>query len=328
MFRAFVTGPFSVGSMPRRRFEEISRAPGDGTLELLESLTYIVRHFPASDVGHDLVKRSLKAFQIQAEFVEPLSDLGLDHRHGMTGVDHRHHESMSLEEPLDLGVICGLAGTGHVADHRKDRTLDHGAEEYIRTQREWIGLGALAYGLRRHGLTRATKLEVVPVPVDPLPSFGTLQEEIDRTVQDGHLRGIAGAFEVVRILAEQRLMRLGSIELLEEEWSRELLDGGRGRVGEAHTEWCQQAGKNPGESVSKGRPRLVGLAKLVDEGSAEICRGKGLHGLLDQIHDLHTEWDTVQSPAGVSGILHLKTDQLVFRVDDIRVVCLIPVMIL
>ena len=79
---------------------------------------------------------TLKSFQIQAEFVEPLSDLGFDHRHGMSGIDHRHHESMSLEESLDLGVIRRLAGTRHIADHGKDRTLDHGTEEYVRTQRE------------------------------------------------------------------------------------------------------------------------------------------------------------------------------------------------
>ena len=106
---------------------------------------------------------------------------------------------------------------------------------------EWIGLDALAYPCRRHGLMGTAKLEVVPVTVDSLPSLRTLQEEIDRAFQDGHLRGKSGAFELVRILPEQGLMRLGSIELGQKEWSRDLFDRRRRRVDETHAERRQQA---------------------------------------------------------------------------------------
>ena len=110
--------------------------------------------------------------------------------------------------------------------------------------------------------------------------------------------------------------------------TREFFDGRRRGVGEAHTERCQKAGKYFCEAVRKGRSRLVGLAKQVDVRSAEIRRGKILYSLLHHIRYLFTELDTMQSPPDVSGISHLKTDQFVRSVDDVRVVCLIPVMIL
>ena len=78
--------------------------------------------------------------------------------------------------------------------------------------------------------------------------------EIDRTIQDGHLREIAGAFEFIRILPEQRLMRLGSIELLEEEWSRKFLDGGRCRVGEHMPRGAKRPERTPAKPSARVAP--------------------------------------------------------------------------
>ncbi len=311
-----------------RRVEEARRALAQGAPDLAESAPDRLGDLFPRQVGDELVVGSLHRLGLQAELLQDLLHLPLQERRREAGMDHGHADPVGVEEGGKLRVIGHLPGAGHVAHHREHGALHHGPEEHVGAQDRGVGLNASQDLVPIQGEPGVTKMEAPVVPVDPLPSFGTLEEEVHPSLQDGDLDRIARLLQAGRRPGQEGLVLAGGVELAEEHRTGVLLHQRVRGVHPGQGQRRQQPGHETTKPPGEGAPRRVALLEEIQERRAEVgLRQEGLERLPGRLQAL-TELHPVDGTAVPFRHGHLDPPQLVVQVDKVGVARLLPVVVL